>query len=431
MRFIHTADWHLGRLFHGVHLTDDQRYALLQLVDLVRDAKPDAVLVAGDIYDRAIPPPEAVELLDEILCKIVLEAKVPVVLIAGNHDSPHRLNFASRLFRDNRLYVTGQMPAVCKPVTFSDAWGDVRIYPVPYAEPATVREALGDGSELCVCHDTAMREVCARIRAAHDDGGRSILVGHAFVMGGAECESERPLSVGGAGTVAAGHFAGFDYVALGHLHAPQTIWNGEKREASNEKREGSSTSTAVESDRGASPVSHSRTTHVRYSGSLLKYSFDEADQSKGVYVVEMDGDGRCAVETIRLTPKRDVRRVSGTMADLLTEGGDGKSRDDYVEVTILDDGPVIDPVGRLRQVYPNVMQIKRPERAGGPVAADRIDVRGKTAVELFSSFFKHVRGDELSADQEVALRGVVDELARKEREADGGKTTRAVEQVGA
>ncbi|HSI34210.1 MAG TPA: exonuclease SbcCD subunit D, partial [Tepidisphaeraceae bacterium] len=361
MRFIHTADWHLGRLFHGVHLTEDQRYALLQLVDLVRETKPDAVLVAGDIYDRAIPPPEAVDLLDEVLCKIVLEAKVPVVLIAGNHDSPHRLNFGSRLLKDNRLYVTGQMTAAIRPVTFADAFGEVRVYPVPYAEPATVREALGDGAGPCVCHDSAMREVCGRIRAGHE-GGRSIMVGHAFVMGGAECESERPLSVGGAGTVAAGHFAGFDYVALGHLHAPQTIWNGERREASND----GSTPTPVESDRGASLVSRSIATQVRYSGSLLKYSFDEADQAKGVYVVEMDGDGRCAVESIHLTPKRDVRRVSGTMADLLAGDGDGKSRDDYVEVTILDDGPVIDPVGRLRQVYPNVMQIKRPERAGGP-----------------------------------------------------------------
>src|SRR3954463_2098024 len=163
MRFIHTADWHLGRLFHGVHLTEDQHHALMQLVDLVREERPDAVLVAGDIYDRAVPPPEAGELLDEVLCRLVIDLKVPVVLIAGNHDSPQRLQFGSRLMKGRRLYVTGEMPPACEGVVFEDGDGRVHVYGVPYAEPMMVRECLGcDGIED---HDSAMREVTGRIRA--------------------------------------------------------------------------------------------------------------------------------------------------------------------------------------------------------------------------------------------------------------------------
>src|SRR5436190_19824312 len=142
MRFIHTADWHLGRLFHGVHLTDDQHHALMQVVELVKEERPDAVLVAGDIYDRAIPPPEAVELLDEVLSRLVIDLKIPVVLIAGNHDSPGRLHFGSRLLAGRRLYVTGTLPKTCTPLIFDDFHGPVHFYPLPYAEPATVRACL-------------------------------------------------------------------------------------------------------------------------------------------------------------------------------------------------------------------------------------------------------------------------------------------------
>jgi exonuclease SbcD len=275
MRFIHTADWHLGRLFHGVHLTDDQHHALMQVVQVVKEERPDAVLVAGDIYDRAIPPPEAVELLDEALCRLVIDLKVPVVLIAGNHDSPQRLHFGSRLLKDRRLYVTGNLPAKCESVVFGDGNGPVHVYAVPYCEPMIVRQGLS--CEEVVDHDSAMRAIVGRIAGGHPSGERKILMGHAFVAGGAECESERPLSVGGAGTVDVGSLSGFDYVALGHLHCPQRIGGGE----------------------------------VRYSGSLLKYSFDEVHQPKGVYVVDMDKGGACAVRTVPIVPRRDVRKIEG------------------------------------------------------------------------------------------------------------------------
>src|SRR4051812_6106590 len=205
MRFIHTADWHLGRLFHGVHLTEDQHYALMQFVDVVKAERPDAVLISGDLYDRAVPPPEAVELLDEVLCRLVSDLGVPVVLIAGNHDSAQRLNFGSRLLSNRKLYVTGNLPSVCRSVVFEDAHGPVHVYALPYAEPMVVRERLEcDG---VIDHDSAMRELAGRIRKGRPAAQRSILMAHAFVAGGAECESERPLSVGGAGTVDAAAMA--------------------------------------------------------------------------------------------------------------------------------------------------------------------------------------------------------------------------------
>src|SRR3954464_6712037 len=254
MRFLHTADWHLGRLFHGVHLTDDQRHVLNQVVEIARDSRPDVVLVAGDIYDRAVPPPEAVELLDEILSRLVIELKLPVVLIAGNHDSPGRLHFGSRLLAERRLYVTGHLPARCEALVLEDAHGPVSFYAIPYAEPSTVRQCL-ECPEV-TDHNAAMAAILARVRENCPVSPRSVIVAHAFVAGGQECESERPLSVGGAGTVDVSCFAGFDYVALGHLHRPQKI--------------------------------HCPGGLVQYSGSLLKYSFDEADHSKSVTLVEMD-----------------------------------------------------------------------------------------------------------------------------------------------
>src|SRR4051812_41040972 len=199
MRFLHTADWHLGRLFHGVHLTDDQRHVLEQVVEIARDGQPDVVLVAGDVYDRAVPPPEAVELLDEVLSRLVLDLKLPVVLIAGNHDSPGRLHFGSRLLAGRRLYVTGTMAATCEPMVLADGDGAVHVYAIPYAEPATVRQCLECHS--VIDHDSAMRATLDRVRAGCPVGARGVIVAHAFVAGGRECESERPLSVGGAGTV--------------------------------------------------------------------------------------------------------------------------------------------------------------------------------------------------------------------------------------
>ncbi len=285
MRFLHTADWHLGRLFHQVHLTEDQDHVLRQLIDVARDARVDAVVVAGDVYDRAVPPPEAVRLLDDVLAELLLGVKVPVIVAAGNHDSPERLSFGARIMSAQGLHLFGLPSPDAAPVVLSDGDGPVTFYVAPYAEPALVRERLDDAG--AVDHDSAMGAVVSSMLAAHPPDGRAVFVGHAFVQGGAGSDSERPLSVGGAGTVSASHFAPFCYAALGHLHRPQSMADGS----------------------------------IRYAGALLKYSFDEVGRDRSVNIVDIDASGRCSVETVVLRPRRDLRRIEGTLDELLGGGG--------------------------------------------------------------------------------------------------------------
>jgi len=381
MRLIHTADWNLGRIFYQVHLTDDQAYVLDQFVDLVKDYAPDAVIIAGDIYDRAVPPTEAVELLDSVLSRLVLEVKTQVVVIAGNHDSAQRIGFGSRMLAGQGLHVVGALSPEPDRVILQDEHGAVPVYAIPYADPPLVRARLG--TDAARDHNLSMEVIATLIRNSHPQGERSVVVAHTFVAGGTESESERPLSVGGAGVVEARCFEGFDYVALGHLHRPQK----------------------VEGD------------HVHYAGSLLKYSFSEADHVKSVNLVEFGGSGLVKVERVQLSPKRDLRCIEGRMEDILntspTEG-----RDDYVMVKLLDKEPILDPMGKLRTVYPNVLHLERPLYEGtGSVARLDVDHRSIDEADLFSLFFKEVTGDEISGDQLQAFKDVVSEVRRQEREA--------------
>ena len=382
MRLIHTADWHLGRILHGVHLTEDQAHVLDQFVTLVQDSQVDAVLIAGDVYDRAVPPPEAVALLDESLARLVRGLQVPVLIIAGNHDSPTRLAFASRLLEGQGLHVVGTLPSTPRCIVIRDQHGPVYFYALPYAEPAVVRASL----ENPALHDhaTSMQALLTQVRAAHPDGARAVLMTHAFVLGGAESESERPLSVGGAGTVPATCFAGFHYVALGHLHRPQTV--------------------------GEAPI--------HYAGSLLRYSFAEANHTKSVSLVDIDAHGRCTVERIPLTPPREVRCLTGTLAEILAGPQAGESRDDYLMVTLLDREPILDAMGKLRTVYPNVLHLIRPQFAPtGEGHGQRGDHRRLSDVELFNAFFEQMTGEALNPAQAEAYTAIIETLRQGEREA--------------
>lgn len=380
MRFLHTADWHLGRLFHGRSLIDDQAHVLDQFVAVVRETRPDAVLIAGDIYDRAVPPAEAVNLLDDTLSRIVLGEGVPTIVIAGNHDSPDRLGFGARLLAAHGLTIVGRVDAPRASVRFADAWGEVVVHALPYAEPAVVRDAL---SMPIVGHDAALAALLERVRAEHPSGARSVVVAHAFVAGASESESERPLSVGGSGAVDAGLFSGFDYVALGHLHRPQRA--------------------------GAD--------HVRYAGSLMKYSLSEADHAKSISLVEIGAPGSLSIEPITLTPRRDLRRVSGTLAEMIAQAGVGGSREDYVFASLSDRGALLDPMAKLREVYPNVLGCERTvlnlrgEAREAATPARELDSRA-----LFGDFFREVAGSELEPAQAAALDDALEALARAERE---------------
>ena len=385
MRFIHTADWHLGRLFFGRHLTDDQAHVLDELVHLAKDARAEAVVIAGDVYDRAVPPVEAVELFDDVLSRLLLEERCKVLYIAGNHDSAARLGFGSRLLAGGGVFVAGQLYADAPPVVLDDACGKVAFSLLPYMEPATVRFAYGEEAEDLAGFDEATSFAVARAAACVPKGCRSVAVAHAFIAGGASSESERPLSVGGSDSVHSACFAPFSYTALGHLHAPQ---------------------------QAGAP-------NIRYAGSLMKYSFSEAAQRKGATVVDLAADGSVTIEEVALAAPHDLRVVRGTLAEILEDRARFPKSEDYTAVELMDKGPVLDAHGKLRTIYPNVLQVMRPglmEQAGTVREQGRKKLDRPDDV-LFGEFFADMTGEALDEAQKKELSDVLEALLREEREA--------------
>jgi DNA repair protein SbcD/Mre11 len=380
MRIIHTADWHLGRIFYGSHLTNDQAYVLEQFVTIVNDFKPHAVVIAGDIYDRAVPPPDAVMLLDDIISRIVLDSSASVIIIAGNHDSPNRLGFGSRLLSQFGLHIVGTIPCIPKQIQIEDKHGKVTFFAIPYAEPSVVRECTGN--DTVRDHTSAMNALIDSIYHNYTISPRSILCSHSFVSGGEESESERPLSVGGSASIPHTLFDAFSYVALGHLHQPQWIVPN----------------------------------RIHYAGSLLTYSFAESELDKSVTCLEMDPMGNVHYESIPLQPRRSVRRINGTLHQIMQESHPTVNRDDYIMVTLLDKEPILDAIGVLRRKFPNIMHLERPALHRMIDTTEHFDHRKLTDMELFSAFFSQTTGDELSDTQKDAFAEIVDYLDRKQRE---------------
>ena len=382
MRFIHTADWHLGRYFHGLHLTDEQRELLLgQFLPLVRDEKADVVVIAGDIYDRGIPPVEAVALFDEILTKLI-EQKVRVLYIAGNHDSARRIHFGNRLMRSAGVFVRGELEDPLSPVVLEDRFGPVYFQLYPYAEPAAIRAAFGREEQLDF--DSATQLLVDTGREQIPAGARSVAVAHAFLAGGQSSESERPLSVGGSGNVSPAMFHGFSYTALGHLHHPQAA-GGEM---------------------------------IRYSGSLMKYSFDEAQQHKGVNIVELDGQGQVSRRFQELIPRHDVRRIRGLFADILSDEARYPVSDDFIEVDLKDTRPILDAFNQLKTRYPNLMHILRTDRMAEQVEWQQHGeaMLKQSETELFGQYYEAMKGDTMTDEQQAILSECVSEVMKEARE---------------
>lgn len=377
MRFLHTSDWHLGRLFHNVHLTEDQAHVLDQFVDLVRESKVDAVIIAGDVYDRAVPPAAAVELLDETLSKLVLDLKVPTIVIAGNHDGAERLGFGSRMLEERGLHIAGTLKQGLKAIPLADKHGPVQVVPIPFAPPEVVREWCQD--EELRGHEAAMKSLIAHARSGLNKDQRQIAVAHAFVAGGEESDSERALSVGGSGQISSSLFEGFDYVALGHLHRPQNV-GGDR---------------------------------IRYSGSLLKYSFSEIPHQKSVSLVEMDGRGAVQVEEVSLQPKRNVRSIQGSLQELLAAASEDEAPDDYLLAILEDDEVLLNPMAKLRKHYPNVLHIERPHFGAATMGASkRGDHRKLSTLELFGSFWKEAGKEEMGEAHRKVLADLIAETEK-------------------
>ncbi|WP_447553695.1 exonuclease SbcCD subunit D [Vreelandella sp. EE22] len=379
MRLLHTADWHLGRLFHNVSLLEDQRFVLNQLVDIVDRDAVDAVLVAGDIFDRSVPPATAVTLLDDILGELCEKRGLPVIMISGNHDSAERLRFGARHLKKAGLHILSDLTQCEVPVTLSIGDVEVDIFGIPYADPEHVRSHFGkDVRDF----DTAHRFLLERIAKARHKTRPTLLMSHCFVDGASASDSERPLNLGGAESVAWEPMQGFDYVALGHLHGPQY--------------------------RGGE--------HIRYSGSLLKYSFSEARQRKGITLIDVARSGVSSIEHRPLMPRRNVRVLEGELETLLTDArAEGEEREDYLLVRLTDRHAILDPMSKLRAVYPNVLHLEKP---------GMLDVRGAqqldrerlnfSAQDMFSDFFTQTSGEAMDDAQAAAMRQLIHELNKTE-----------------
>lgn len=377
MRILHTSDWHLGRQFHNVSLLEDQRHALEQIVAIVRERQVDVVLVAGDIYDRSVPPAAAVELLDQTVHTICHQLQVPLIMIAGNHDGPQRLAFGARQLAEAGLFVAGPLRRELQPVVLAKDGVEVAFYPLPYAEPAVVRQVF----EVEVAsHDEAQAFLLDRVREHNGPERPCVVIGHCFLAGGEVSESERPLSIGGADQVSPEYFRDFAYAALGHLHGPQ--------------------------QRGAE--------HVRYSGSLLQYSFSEERQKKSVTLVELDANGKASIEQVPLTMLHDLRTLEGLLAELLAAGASDPHRDDYLLVRLTDTHAILDVMSKLREIYPNVLHLERPGlMARGEalqVGRERLK-QGELA--MFEDFFDQVAGRKLSDEQRTIVTETLDALHRE------------------
>ena len=383
MKLFHTADWHLGKLVQGVYMTDDQRYVLEQFLQAIDEEQPDAVIIAGDLYDRALPPVEAVDLLDEILAEIVLKRKVPVLSIAGNHDSPTRLQFGSKLMKETGLHISGELSTNLEPIILNDEFGEVHFHLVPFAEPSTVKSLFEDDS--ISTHDDAMKKIVEKIEEKMDKSKRHVFIGHAFVTPYGEkldntSDSERPLAIGGSECVSAEYFSPFHYTALGHLHKAHFVLNET----------------------------------IRYSGSPLKYSSSEANHEKGYLIVELEQDGQASVEKRKFTPRRDLRIVEGSIQELLKM----PVNEDYVFVRLTDLTPVVGAMEQIRTVFPNAMHVERKALPRETLEGEEDFIRREQMDDfsLFKAFHKEILGQEPTEIAEKLFEEVLQELLSEERE---------------
>jgi DNA repair protein SbcD/Mre11 len=383
MKIFHTADWHLGKLVQGFYMTEDQRYVLYQFLDAVVAEKPDVVVIAGDLYDRAVPPNEAVTLLDEILTRLIQELGVPVLAIAGNHDGPDRIDFANSILETQGLHIYGKLQKEIKPVTLYDEHGPVHFYLIPYADPGQVRHIMED--QEIRTHDDAMRAITGKLKKSMDPTARNVCVGHAFVTPAGErsemtCDSERPLSIGGAEYVNATYFQCFHYTALGHLHQAHHI--GDER--------------------------------IRYAGSPMKYSISEENHRKGFLIVELDEQGNIQVEKRPLRMRRDIRTIEGKLEDIKKH----EVCEDYVFVTLTDEHTVLFPMEQVRSVYQNAMHVTRKPTTTVLASPEKqtIERHKMDSLSLFKAFFREVRGTEVSSDMEELFQDVLEEVFRGEKE---------------
>lgn len=373
MKLIHLSDLHLGKRIHGYSMMEDQRYILEQILGIVENEKPEGVILAGDLYDKSIPPADAVRLFDWFLTELS-RRNLSVFAISGNHDSAERIAFGSGLMSGKGVHLSPVYDGEVKKVELKDEYGPVYIWLLPFLKPVMVRQALKE--EKIEGYQNAVETVIGRMDM--DPSKRNVIVAHQFVTGASLCESEE-INVGGLDQIGAEVFADFDYTALGHIHSPQ--------------RAGS--------DR------------IRYCGTPLKYSFSEAEQTKSVTVVELHEKGKVEIRTVPLTPLRDMRKIRGTYMELMSPSFyQAGNREDYMHITLTDEEDIPDGLQKLRVVYPNLMQLTYDNlrtQSNQEICVEE-DVEQKSELELFEDFYRIQNNQGLSEEQTSYVMGLLERL---------------------
>lgn len=397
MKIIHTSDWHIGKIVNEFSMIEDQKYILNKLIDLVEKENPQVLIIAGDIYDRSIPPVEAVELLNDTFSNLIIDKKIKILAISGNHDGGERLSFGNKILEKNGLYIAGRDNELYRHIVLKDGDKNVNFYLVPYKDPALTRKIL-DKKEI-KSHNDAMESVIDKIKEEMNQQEINILVGHGYVTmkrnDAIECienkyevanleisDSERPLSIGGTDLIDGNIFDDFDYVALGHLHGRQKIGREE----------------------------------IKYSGSLLKYSFSEVNQKKGVYVLDINND-EINIDFRMLKPLRDLRVIKGKIEDIIDEARDlEEGNKDYIQAVLTDDGEIINPMEKLRSVYPNTMLITRERKR--EFSEDKTSAKGeykrKSKLELFKEFYEDLGNGDYTQEKDEVLINTINEVLKSE-----------------
>ena len=373
MKLIHLSDLHIGKRVNEVSMLEDQEHVLLQILQIIDVEKADAVLIAGDVYDKSVPSAEAVTLFDDFLCRLA-KRNIPTLIISGNHDSPERLAFGNRLMESAGIYLSPVYNGSITPLTLSDRYGTVNFWLLPFIKPAHVKRFYPDAG--IESYTDAVRVAIEKMGI--DTAQRNVLLTHQFVTGAATCESEE-ISVGGSDNVDASVFEGFDYVALGHIHGPQNI--GSNR--------------------------------VRYCGTPLKYSFSEANHYKSVTVVELGDKGEVELHTVPLTPLHDMRVIRGSFAEVTDRAFyRDTATDDYLQVILTDEEDIPEAIGKLRVVYPNIMKLTydNTRTRTNQLIDGAEDVEQKSPLQLFAELYEQQNNQPMSEEQSRFTQDLIESI---------------------
>lgn len=377
MKLIHLSDLHIGKRVNEFSMAEDQKYILNQILEIIDREQPDCLVIAGDVYDKSIPSAEAVQILDDFLTRLA-GRKIPTAMISGNHDSPERLSFGAQLMKESGIYVSPVYDGQVQSIGFADEYGEVRVYLLPFLKPATVRHVYEE--ETVESYQDAVETAISHLPL--DTSCRNVLVAHQFAAGASRCESEE-MSVGGIDQVDVSVFDDFDYVALGHIHSPQSAGR---------------------------PA-------VRYCGTPLKYSFSEAGQQKSVSVVELFEKGRVEIREVPLTPLRDMRKIRGTYLELTARSFyQGTNTEDYIQAILTDEEDIPDGMQKLRIIYPNLMRLEYDNRRTreNRQIQQAADAEEKSETELFSQLYELQNNQPLDEEQKQFLEAVIRQVKGEE-----------------